>query len=542
MPATTQLSFDDLGTPLVDVTFCVLDLETTGGSAASSAITEVGAARYRGGELLGTFQTLVNPGCPIPPFITVLTGITQAMVVEAPPIDQVLPAFLEFAQGAVLVGHNLRFDLSFLNAAAARLDYPPFRQRSVDTVALARRLVRSEVRNLQLATLAAHFRSPVQPSHRALDDALATAHVLWGLLERAGSLGVTALEDLLMLPTARGSSHYRKIHLARDLPRRPGVYLFRDRDDRVIYVGKAKNLRTRVQSYFYGDDRRSVEAMLRELHRVEHRVCQSELEAAVTELRLIYAHRPRHNRHLRPPRSAHWVTLTDERFPRLSLTRTLHPAAPLVLGPFRSRQAAELVLTALWDAVPLRRCRGRPGSRAARCAFAQLGVARCPCDGSLSEEEYAAVVEQVLTGADTRPELLLEPLARRMRELARQQRFEEAAWVRDRYQALARALERRRAWRALTRAGRLEVESVDGERAIIEDGRLVASWQRGSPAPLIPPPAPLSPTADAPPSLEVAEEVRLVWEWLGSGRVQLVDAGGPVWLPASPVPKLAAAG
>ena len=239
-----QRSFDDLGAPLHEVPFCVLDLETTGATAANCEITEIGAVRYDGGELTGTFQTLVNPGVAIPPTITVLTGITQVMVVEAPRIGEALPSLLEFIGDAVIVGHNIRFDLSFLNAAALRLGYGKLPNRSADTVALARRLVRQETRNLKLSTLAAHFRSPVTPTHRALDDARATAHVFWGLLERAGTLGVTHLDDLMRLPTAKGQPHYRKIALTESLPRRPGVYLFRDVNGTIIYVGKAKNLRT----------------------------------------------------------------------------------------------------------------------------------------------------------------------------------------------------------------------------------------------------------------------------------------------------------
>ena len=197
-----QASFEDLGTPLHDVTFCVLDLETTGGSAADCAITEIGAVKVRGGEVLGTFQTLVDPGAAIPPTIVLLTGITQAMVINAPRIETVLPTFAEFVGSSVIVGHNVRFDLSFLDAAADRLGYRKFSANdSVDTAALARRLVRSEVRNLRLATLAAHFRSPTTPIHRALDDATATMHVLHSLVERAGTIGVTALEDLLTLPS-----------------------------------------------------------------------------------------------------------------------------------------------------------------------------------------------------------------------------------------------------------------------------------------------------------------------------------------------------
>jgi DNA polymerase-3 subunit epsilon len=143
--AAQQRSFDDLGTPLRDVTFCVLDLETTGGSPTDCSITEIGAVKVRGGECLGTFQTLVNPGRAIPPEITVLTGITQAMVVRAPRVESVLPTFLEFLGDAVVVGHNVRFDLGFLAAALERDERPRLTNAVVDTVALARRLVRDEV-------------------------------------------------------------------------------------------------------------------------------------------------------------------------------------------------------------------------------------------------------------------------------------------------------------------------------------------------------------------------------------------------------------
>ncbi len=132
-----------------------------------------------------------------------LTGITEAMVFPAPPIERVLPALLEFAGDAVVVGHNVRFDLRFLQAAAAAAGYPRIANRFVDTCALARRLVREEVPDCRLSTLASRFRFAHQPTHRALDDALATVDLLHTLLERAGSLGVLGLDDLLELPTIR---------------------------------------------------------------------------------------------------------------------------------------------------------------------------------------------------------------------------------------------------------------------------------------------------------------------------------------------------
>jgi DNA polymerase-3 subunit epsilon len=153
-----QRSFDELGTPLAEVTFAVVDLETTGGSPNEDAITEIGAVKVRGGECLGTFHTLVNPGSAIPPAITVLTGITAAMVAPAPRVHAVLPALAEFLGGTVVVGHNIRFDLGFLNAAFGRDGWPRLPNPSVDTAALARRLVRDEVPNCRLGTLADRFR------------------------------------------------------------------------------------------------------------------------------------------------------------------------------------------------------------------------------------------------------------------------------------------------------------------------------------------------------------------------------------------------
>ncbi len=534
-----QRTFEDMGAPLHEVPFCVLDLETTGATAADCEITEIGAVRFHGGEPMGTFQTLVNPGSEIPPFITVLTGITQAMVIEAPMIDEALPSFLEFIGDAVIVGHNIRFDMSFLNAAAVRLGYGKLPNRTVDTLGLGRRLVRSEVRNLKLSSLAAHFQAPTPPTHRALDDAKATAHVFWSLLERAGMLGVTHLDDLLTLPTARGSAHYTKISLTEDIPRKPGVYFFVDRDGTVIYVGKSKNLRTRVRSYFYGDNRKSVAQMLRDLERVDYRVCETEIEAEVTELRLIGEHRPRYNRKSRPPRSQHWVKVTAERFARLSMVRTVRDDGAPYLGPFRSRQAAETVIHAIWDAAPIRRCNGTGSKRSAACSFSQLGTALCPCDGSLDDDTYREVVDRVTTGMTDTPDVLLDALRDRMVRLAEGKRYEDAATVRDRHDSLGRAIEHRRAWQALMGAGTLWAADDAGDGIVVRHGHLVASWNAGSSLPLVAMEEPVEPTPQVPESVATAEEVHLIWRWMNRSGVHIIQSTGPLSLPIHPVPTLA---
>ncbi len=545
-PPFVQRSFDELGTPLCDVTFAVVDLETTGASPASDAITEVGAVKLRGGECLGTLQTLVNPGVAIPPAITYLTGITEAMVLPAPRIETVLPALLEFLHGAVIVGHNVRFDLSFLQAAARAAGYPRLDHAFVDTAALARRLIREEVPDCRLSTLARHFRTATRPTHRALDDARATGEVLHGLLERAGTIGVLALDDLLALPTIKGHPQLNKLKLVARLPRAPGVYVFKDAGGRPLYVGKATDLRRRVRSYFGGDERRKVGQLMRELATVDHVVCDSTLEAAVLEVRLIHELSPRFNRQAKLWRRYAYVKLTlNERWPRLSVVRTARAGdGCLYVGPLASTGAAQTVVEAIEAAVPLRRCRGRvPATpNAAPCTAAQLGVASCPCAGTVSAAEYAAFVETVVRGLTTEPSLLLDPLERRMRQLAIAQRFEEAADVRDRAGALTRALSRQRRLEAIVRAGRLVVEGPDGERALLDHGCLVSSagplrLETGPPSGGGPVGGPVGGPGSGPLPTSLVDELACVSSWLeaAASRLRVIDcSGGLAW----PLPRL----
>lgn len=479
----------DATTPLSQVTFVVVDLETTGGAPQSSVITEVGAVKLRGGELLGELQTLVDPGQAIPAQITALTGITTGMLAGQPTILSVLPSFLEFAHGATLVAHNAGFDTGFLNANLERHGYPRLTHPVVCTAALARRLVRDEVRDCKLATLAAHLRCGTVPVHRALADARATAEVLHALLERAGSFGVLTLEDLLDFAHVRNTPLFKERRALSDgLPRTAGVYAFRDQRGEVLYVGKATDLRARVRRYFGNDDRRTIVALLREAHAVDHWVCPTPIEAAVREVRLIHAHRPRFNRRSKHPRRAVWLTLTRERYPRLSIVRT--PPGPTVpqLGPLGSRRVAEVVAEAVQDALPLRRCTLRLGIGAPRsgatttpmaCVLVEIGRCGAPCDGRSSAEEYGHVADQAAAVLAGDPTPVLERLAARMSELGQQARFEEAGALRGRVQALVAAITRTRRLRALAGSGVLVASrpARAGVRHVVvaSDGRLAAS-------------------------------------------------------------------
>jgi DNA polymerase-3 subunit epsilon len=551
--ATRQASFDDLGTPLEDVTFCVVDLETTGGSPNDHLITEIGAVKLKGGRREGTFHTLVNPGRAIPPTITVLTGITDSMVVRAPRIETVLGTLVDFiGTDSVIVGHNIRFDVGFLNAALERDERPKLTHPTVDTVGLARRLLRDEVPNCKLGTLAEHLQLPNRPTHRALDDALATGDLLHFLIERAGTLGVTGLDDLRILPTLSGSEYVAKLRLTEHLPRSPGVYLFRDQRGQVLYVGKATNLRSRVRQYFSSDPRRKIGNLLRETGRIDHKRCDTEFEAAVLEIRLIHHLEPRYNRQGKRWQKAVYLKLTlGERYPRLSIVKVHRDDGALYVGPLPSKRFATSVMEAVQTVVPLRRCTSRPGrgKRSGACLPAQLGVALCPCVGDVDAERYDAAVRLAADGLSANPERLIEPLRERMLELAGDERFEEAGLTRDRLSALCEALRRTARFNSLRAVDRLVVRQANGHGLEIRRGRLTHMWSppdsdtgRLDGLETVSRVVEATPSDPGPPELgplpsDLADELLVVSRWLdrNAHRLDLSHTRGE-W--ASPLPHL----
>lgn len=536
-----QLALDELGTPLHEVTFVVVDLETTGGSPHASEITEIGAVKVRGGEVIGEFGTLVNPGVAIPPTITVLTGITTAMVLTAPRITEVLPAFLEFARGAVLVAHNAPFDVGFLKANAARMDLAWHRPTVLDTVRLARRVVtRDEAPNHRLGSLAVLFGSATTPNHRALQDARATVDVLHGLLGRMGSLGVSHLEDLATATDPVPPARRRRVTLADHLPHGPGVYQFLGPREEVLYIGTASDLRRRVRQYFTASEkRRRIGEMVDLAVRVRGIACATRLEAQVRELRLIAEHDPPYNRRSRRPDRKPWVRLTDEPHPRLSIVRTVPPGA-VALGPFPSRAAAQLAVEAVQHAVPLRQCSGRltirPRAGASDCVLGQIGRCSAPCvdaDAAARYGEVADAAAAVLTGASS---AVVDLAAREIGRLAALERFEEAAARRDRAETFGRVLGRALRLHGLQAAAEVVAARAAAggwELVLIRHGRLAgtAVSPRGvDPMAVI---AQLRETGEhveqpaRPGGATSDEETELLAQWLGREGTRLVSFQHP---------------
>jgi DNA polymerase III epsilon subunit family exonuclease len=388
---------------LEDATYVVVDLETTGLRPGSSGICEIGAVRVRGLEIEASFETLVNPGMPLAPAASAITGLRDSQLRGAPPPAVAVSRFLAFAGDAVLVAHNARFDLSFLDRETERLTGSRIAAPVVDTVGLARRLLAGRVPRASLAQLAWFLGTSVQPCHRALPDAQATAEVLLALIGLAQERGARTIADLTRLAATRTRRVYDKRRLAFGAPQRPGVYRFLDRNDQLLYVGRARDLRARLRSYFRSDRQRpAVEAALAAVERIEWEVTGSELEAALLELRLIRELRPPANARVSRPERQVWLRARGDAV----VASTSPPSNTVLLGPLRSRRTAQLAARAL------------------------------------TPDEL------------DRPAAALPRLRRRLRELADARRFEDAARLRDRIAALERVcreLERLARVRSLAR-------------------------------------------------------------------------------------------
>jgi DNA polymerase-3 subunit epsilon len=547
VPTAEQLSLPDIDgateISLRETTFVVVDLETTGGRMTAAdgkvadAITEIGAVKVRGGVVLGEFATLVDPCRSIPPQIVQLTGITTAMVCDAPTIAGVLPMFLEFARGAVLVAHNARFDMGFLRAAADQCGITWARPQALCTVQLARRVLsREEAPSVRLAALARLFAVASEPTHRALDDARATVEVLHALIERVGNQGVHTYADLRAYLPDVSPAQRRKRVLAEGLPRRPGVYLFHGPGDEVLYVGTAIDLRRRVNQYFNGSDQRTrMKEMVTLASRVQHVECAHALEAGVRELRMLRAHAPPYNRRSKFPHRWWWVVLSDEAFPRFSVVRT--PRHDRAVGPFRARSDAVDTADLLARLTGLRTCTRRLARSALHGPACPLHeVAPCPGARDATASHYAPAAGRAAALIDGLDNTALAEAAQRIADLAARQRYESAARLRDHAVAAVEVLWRGQRLRALAALPELVAAAPDGEGgwqlAVVRHGQLAAAGtaRRGvPPMPVVdairagaqvvlPQPAPLGGA--------LVEETALIARWLAAPGVRIVYVTG----------------
>ncbi|WP_052605602.1 exonuclease domain-containing protein [Acidithrix ferrooxidans] len=355
---TMQLEFHHQDSYLDKIKFLVVDVETTGTSAIDNEITEIAAVVVQGGRVIDSYETLVAIKGEITPFISEMTGIRPAMLERAPSLEEAITRFYEMTEDTVVVGHNVRFDLSFLGAAVSRY-WPSAKidNATIDTLTLSRRLLRGEVPNFKLSTIAGALKLDHQPAHRAMADVLATVDLLHLLIERSSSYGVVFLEEFEALPNLIGDRHAKKLRICNYIPRKTGVYWIENQLGEVSYVGKSTNLNERFRSYFNSDSRKKVDPMLGSLASVGIATTATELEALLLESKLIAELRPRFNSlgkieasnlcYIELPINRKSTKGKTNKLPIRRLSSPQWSSDSQAIGPFRSSASAKLANFAL---------------------------------------------------------------------------------------------------------------------------------------------------------------------------------------------------
>jgi len=496
--------------------FIVLDTETTGLRPGADRVIELAGVRLRGNEIVDTFETLVNPSRRIPPFITKFTGISPEMVKDAPTAKEVMPDFLRFIEGATIVGHNVSFDSNFLSYEAHLLGQV-FPTDDLDTIMLARRLCPG-LKRFKLDALAAHLNISTHNRHRAMGDATVTAAIFLKLLELARGQGIVTLEHLrrrVQLPvgwhgditqaiasekneradgklasaalplTRPNGSLFLNPAWKRDFPTKPGVYLMHDANDQVIYVGKAKNLKNRLASYYSHPLGyiRKMDGLLQNVKEIKFRVLGSELEALLVESKLIKELQPVYNVQLRNYELYPFIKIdVQHSFARVYSTKEVAADGARYFGPFRSRRVVDMTIELVQKIFPIRTCtRSLPPLAKPSDPCLRLHLDRCsaPCRGGADADEYAKVIEQVCAFLGGEREDLLERLRRQMHEAAHNLNFERAAWFRDAIRSADEVLIGQRLITGAVEANNLFIvypSAIEdhNELFLIRHGRLVA--------------------------------------------------------------------
>ena len=426
----------------IDRPLVITDTETTGLSPVRNRLIEIGAIRIIDGEEPISFSQLIDPGQSIPYRITRLTGITSSMVVGCPDASEVIPAFEQFLGNGILVAHNLRFDLGFLNAERERLGLGPLQNQGLCTVRLARRLLPG-LRSKSLGSLAKFFRIASHGHHRALRDVEITLEVLNRLMGIAfRDHNVESLDDLLDMQTRTYgrinpfSKHIIQIKrdILPDVPDCPGVYQMQDGRGRVLYVGKAKVLSRRVGSYFNAIEAHTprIRQLVSKLRGIEWIQTNTELEALLLESRLIRELDPPFNRAQRRTTPRPFLRISsDHDFPRIVANVFPDNDGAEYYGPLRSRGEAQAILEVIERNFPIRTCSDREFNTGKRCLRADIGRCLAPCEGSVSTASYADQMDRVRRFLHGEVEHVTERLQVEMEESSKALAFEDAAHTRD---------------------------------------------------------------------------------------------------------------
>ena len=441
-----------------DTNFLVVDVETTGLSADGDRITEIALVNVYNGRITNEFSALVNPRQFVPRYITELTGITNEMVSDKPDFKETLPAIRNFINEIngmiVLCGHNVSFDHRFINSSLERAGEQKLNNQTICTARLARRL-KLGLQSKSLYSLSKHFKINVARRHRALDDARATAIILINFLNKlVNEYDYETLDELL-------SFQHKKIYEPqklpaniklikkelKDAPVHAGVYYMKNRDDEIIYIGKAKNLNYRLRSYFYHNVSHTgkIRRMIREVRKVEYETTGSELSALILESRLIKKLKPKYNSATKRYSRFPFIKIDlQNAYPKVEKTFEVKLDGARYYGPFKSSFTVNSLIESISKSFKIRKCDDKklvPDKNKSSCMYYEIKLCNAPCNFTQSHKSYNAEIKRVMEflEAETSKGAIKE-LEEQMSGLSDELKFEEASYIRDKINDLKRVI------------------------------------------------------------------------------------------------------
>ena len=441
-----------------DTTFIVADTETTGINASLHRITEIALIKVHNGEITGEYQTLINPGQFISPEITRLTGITNELVYDKPKFHEAAPAITSFINSnhdnLIFGGHNVSFDYRFINNSLARAGHNELNLESICTCRLARRLNR-DLTSKSLSSLVKFFGLQRRRKHRAMDDARVTAQILIHFIDRLiNEFQMETLDELLgfqykkVYESTKIPVKLRRIKIdLKSIPQKPGVYFMKNRVGDIVYIGKAKNLKDRLSSYFYHNvsHTRKIKRLIRSVQKIEYEATGSELSALMLESRLIKQYKPRYNTAIRRYRRFPFIKIDVQNlFPRAVKTYEVKPDGAKYYGPFSSSMTVNALIERINKNYKLRKCddiKLIPSYTRAACMYHDMHQCNAPCNLTESYNDYKKEVIRVnkFLVSDT-GESAMTFLNLQMNDLAENLSFEEASYVRDQISDLRKVI------------------------------------------------------------------------------------------------------
>ncbi|MDP3149655.1 MAG: exonuclease domain-containing protein [Ignavibacteria bacterium] len=432
-----MLNTEILQLPIEEAEFSVVDVETTGLGPANNNIIEIGLVKIKNFKVIDRYNSFINPGRSIPPFITQFTGITNDDVYDAPFFEELVKPLQDFLEDSVLVGHNLQFDLSFLRKEFNVCGIENYQPLQLCTLRLARRML-PNLKSRSLGNLATHLRLKNEDAHRAYADVEVTAKILYHLIEQLkASEGFQTVQEFInyqyqsvqLKPKVPLKKNLADAFLS--LPKSPGVYFFLNKKEEIIYIGKAKSLRDRIKSYLVPASARKSKKILTTAHKFKTITTKTELTALLAEAELIKKVNPKMNVMLKQYHNKYFLRFSvTHSAPKIELTNKFSFDGNDYFGMFISRKLAQQVLEMIDKIFLLRECDEKEFKKKRRCFLADIERCTAPCIGN-AIEPYLDEVQNVYEFLYGKNQFAVNRLVSKMKSYSDQLRFEKAAEVKE---------------------------------------------------------------------------------------------------------------